>query len=134
MLYSTAEVQSAVKRAKRDGGKEAGSGEGNDRSNWTFSPAALREALTGVSQAVIQFDLTDMHDAAEVSLCLMPVLRGLLPTLFTDLCFHSSAPLCLSCCRQSLGKAMNSLHLALTLKQDWKLSILCQDVDVITSL
>lgn len=33
---------------------------------WTVSPSELREALSGLGKAAIKFELSEMHDAAEV--------------------------------------------------------------------
>lgn len=53
-----------VKRAKRDAsGKPSGS--------WTVSPTELREALSGLGKAAVRFELSEMHDASEVSLFLV---------------------------------------------------------------
>jgi len=37
------------------------------KSSWTESPSELREALSGLGKAAIKFELSEMHDAAEVS-------------------------------------------------------------------
>ena len=60
-----------AKRAKREGQEDAAAAKVS--KGWTVSPAELREALSSISHAALQFDLTDMHDAAEVgSQCLPP--------------------------------------------------------------
>ena len=53
-----------AKRAKREGQEDAAAAKVS--KGWTVSPAELREALSSVSHAALRFDLTDMHDAAEV--------------------------------------------------------------------
>ena len=35
-------------------------------ATWTVSPSELREALSGLGKAAIKFELSEMHDAAEV--------------------------------------------------------------------
>ena len=37
------------------------------KATWTVSPSELREALSGLGKAAIKFELSEMHDAAEVS-------------------------------------------------------------------
>ena len=37
------------------------------KASWAVSPSELREALSGLGQAAIKFELSEMHDAAEVS-------------------------------------------------------------------
>lgn len=34
--------------------------------SWTVSPSELREALSGLGKTAIKFELSEMHDAAEV--------------------------------------------------------------------
>lgn len=34
--------------------------------DWAVSPKELREALSGLGRAAVNFELSEMHDAAEV--------------------------------------------------------------------
>lgn len=49
------------------------------KASWTVSPSELREALSGLGKAAIKFELSEMHDAAEVSdlyIAISPVLSS----------------------------------------------------------
>ena len=60
-----AESEGASKRVKREPAAEVDLGLSNGHG-WTVSPRELREALSSLGKAAIQFDLSEMHDAAEV--------------------------------------------------------------------
>ena len=48
------------------GGSEAQQAR-HPKASWAVSPSELREALSGLGKAAIKFELSEMHDAAEVS-------------------------------------------------------------------
>ena len=54
--------EAEAKRAKREGQEDAAAAK--VCQGWAVSPAELREALCSASSSI---DLSDMHDAAEVS-------------------------------------------------------------------
>lgn len=46
------------------------------KATWTVSPSELREALSGLGKAAIKFELSEMHDAAEVLISLLRAGHG----------------------------------------------------------
>ena len=60
-------AMSQVKRAKHEVDDDTGSARSS--RGWTVSPAQLREALSRINHAAIHFELSEMHDAAEVRPC-----------------------------------------------------------------
>ena len=53
-----------MKRAKHEVDDDTGSA--RTSRGWTVSPAQLREALSRINHAAIHFEMSEMHDAAEV--------------------------------------------------------------------
>ena len=64
-LHLAAGDLSPLKRAKHEVDDDTGSARSS--RGWTVSPAQLREALSKINHAAIHFELSEMHDAAEVS-------------------------------------------------------------------
>ena len=46
------------------------------KASWTVSPSELREALSGLGKAAIKFELSEMHDAAEVRIFHVPAFSS----------------------------------------------------------